>query len=60
MSVVDFRGEVRGPDDGAIVEAVQSCLGEVNLDSVTKKQGMCGLGTVQAFSTDNDYSAGIG
>ncbi|KAI4262961.1 MAG: hypothetical protein L6R42_001868 [Xanthoria sp. 1 TBL-2021] len=38
MSVVDFRGEVRGPDDGAIVEAVQSCLGEVNLDSVTKKQ----------------------
>ncbi|KAL8902832.1 MAG: hypothetical protein Q9207_004344 [Kuettlingeria erythrocarpa] len=38
MSVVDFRGETRGPDDGAIVEAVQSCLGEVNLDSVTKKQ----------------------
>ncbi|KAI4288963.1 MAG: hypothetical protein L6R35_001775 [Caloplaca aegaea] len=38
MSVVDFRGEVRGPDDGAIVEAVQSCLSEVNLDSVTKKQ----------------------
>ncbi|KAL8917759.1 MAG: hypothetical protein Q9172_005696 [Xanthocarpia lactea] len=38
ISVVDFRGEVRGPDDGAIVEAVQSCLGEVNLDSVTKKQ----------------------
>lgn len=43
MSVVDFRGEVRGPDDGAIVEAVQSCLGEVNLDSVTKKQGMVAL-----------------
>ncbi|KAL8788805.1 MAG: hypothetical protein Q9213_001476 [Squamulea squamosa] len=38
ISVVDFRGEVRGPDDGAIAEAVQSCLGEVNLDSVTKKQ----------------------
>ncbi|KAL8828053.1 MAG: hypothetical protein Q9170_006765 [Blastenia crenularia] len=38
MSVVDFRGEVRGPDDGSIVEAVQSCLNEVNLDSVTKKQ----------------------
>ncbi|KAL8947588.1 MAG: hypothetical protein Q9222_006148 [Ikaeria aurantiellina] len=38
MSVVDFRGETRGPDDGAIVEAVQSCLNEVNLDSVTKKQ----------------------
>ncbi|KAL8716723.1 MAG: hypothetical protein Q9225_005973 [Loekoesia sp. 1 TL-2023] len=38
MSVVDFRGEARGPDDGAIVEAVQSCLNEVNLDSVTKKQ----------------------
>ncbi|KAI4210057.1 MAG: hypothetical protein LQ351_007047 [Letrouitia transgressa] len=41
VSMVDFRGEARGPDDGAIVEAVQSCLGEVDLDNVTKKQGKC-------------------
>ncbi|KAK4158101.1 glycosyltransferase [Chaetomidium leptoderma] len=27
-----------GPDDGAIVEAIQSVLGEVDLDTVTKKQ----------------------
>ena len=39
VSMIDFRGEARGPDDAAIAEAVQSCLGEVNLDSVTKKQG---------------------
>lgn len=39
VSTVDFRGLVSGPDDGAIVEAVQTCLAEVNLDNVTKKQG---------------------
>jgi chitin synthase len=39
VSAVDFRGLVSGPDDGAIVEAVQNCLSEVNLDNVTKKQG---------------------
>ena len=39
VSTIDFRGITNGPDDGAIVEAVQSCLVEVNLDNVTKKQG---------------------
>lgn len=39
VSTVDFRGLVNGPDDGAIVEAVSTCLAEVNLDNVTKKQG---------------------
>lgn len=39
VSTIDFRGITNGPDDGAIVEAVQSCLAEVNLDNVTKKQG---------------------
>jgi chitin synthase len=39
---IDFRTAVAtGPDDGAIVEAIQSCLREVDLDNVTKKQGMC-------------------
>ena len=38
VSAVDFRGIHNGPDDGAIVEAVRSCLAEVNLDNVTKKQ----------------------
>jgi chitin synthase len=38
-SQFDFRGEgVRGPDDGMIIEAIQGCLREVDLDSVTKKQ----------------------
>lgn len=42
VSTVDFRGQVAGgPDDGAIIEAVRSCLAEVNLDNVTKKQGLC-------------------
>lgn len=41
MSNIDFRSSiVSGPDDGAIVEAIQSCLREVDLDHVTKKQGM--------------------
>ena len=39
VSTIDFRGAVSGPDDGAIIEAVQACLAEVNLDNVTKKQG---------------------
>lgn len=44
VSTVDFRSQLAGgPDDGAIVEAVRNCLAEVNLDSVTKKQGMCSL-----------------
>jgi chitin synthase len=39
-SNIDFRTAVAvGPDDGAIVEAIQTCLREVDLDNVTKKQG---------------------
>ena len=38
VSTVDFRGTYNGPDDSAIVEAVRSCLTEVDLDNVTKKQ----------------------
>lgn len=42
VSTVDFRGQLAGgPDDGAIIDAVRSCLAEVNLDNVTKKQGLC-------------------
>lgn len=38
-STVDFRTMTSpGPDDHAIVEAIQACLAEVDLDSVTKKQ----------------------
>ncbi|KAL9105391.1 MAG: hypothetical protein Q9227_009429 [Pyrenula ochraceoflavens] len=38
-SVVDFRSALSsGPDEGAIVEAVQSVMNEVDLDNVTKKQ----------------------
>jgi len=40
-STVDFRSAVSaGPDDGAIIEAIQNCLREVDLDTITKKQGM--------------------
>lgn len=39
-SNLDFRSAVSsGPDDGAIMDAVQSCLREVDLDNITKKQG---------------------
>ena len=38
VSTVDFRGTHNGPDDSAIIEAVRSCLTEVDLDNVTKKQ----------------------
>ncbi|KAJ5613212.1 hypothetical protein N7510_006406 [Penicillium lagena] len=34
----DFRGGSSGPDEQAITEAIRSCLGEVDLDTVTKKQ----------------------
>lgn len=35
----DFqRGAAAGPDDGVIIEAIQAVLGEVDLDTVTKKQ----------------------
>ena len=40
VSMIDFRGTAtNGPDDSAIIEAIQGCLGEVDLDNVTKKQG---------------------
>jgi chitin synthase len=40
-STVDFRSAVSaGPDDGAIIEAIQNCLREVDLDTITKKQGI--------------------
>lgn len=34
----DFTGSKTGPDDVQIVEAIQGCLREVDLDNVTKKQ----------------------
>ena len=39
-STMDFQRPVgQGPDDGSIIEAIQSCLREIDLDTVTKKQG---------------------
>ncbi|KUJ16520.1 uncharacterized protein LY89DRAFT_734620 [Mollisia scopiformis] len=38
VSTFDFQRGNQGPDDGMIVEAIQSCLREVDLDNVTKKQ----------------------
>jgi chitin synthase len=38
MSTFDFQRGNQGPDDSMIVEAIQNCLREVDLDSVTKKQ----------------------
>lgn len=40
VSTFDFQRTTAGPDDGAIVEAIRTCLSEVDLDTVTKKQGM--------------------
>lgn len=37
-STFDFQRGNAGPDDMMIVEAIQSCLREVDLDNVTKKQ----------------------
>ncbi|GKT92844.1 chitin synthase [Colletotrichum tofieldiae] len=38
-SSFDFqRGNMQGPDDGMIIEAIQGVLREVDLDTVTKKQ----------------------
>jgi chitin synthase len=39
VSTFDFQRGAMGPDDGMIVEAIQACLAEVDLDNVTKKQG---------------------
>jgi len=37
----DFRGAAgAGPDESAIIDATRVCLAEVDLDTVTKKQGM--------------------
>ncbi|KAF7130913.1 hypothetical protein CNMCM5793_003848 [Aspergillus hiratsukae] len=38
VSAFDFRTGGTGPDEGAITEAIRSCLAEVDLDTVTKKQ----------------------
>ena len=38
VSTFDFQRGNQGPDDSMIVEAIQNCLREVDLDSVTKKQ----------------------
>lgn len=38
VSTFDFQRGNSGPDDMMIVEAIQSCLREVDLDNVTKKQ----------------------
>ncbi|KAI5298867.1 hypothetical protein KEM56_003710 [Ascosphaera pollenicola] len=39
MSTFDMRASrIQGPSDGAITEAIQACLADVDLDSVTKKQ----------------------
>jgi chitin synthase len=40
VSTLDFQRSTTGPDDGAIVDAIRTCLNEVDLDTVTKKQGM--------------------
>jgi chitin synthase len=38
VSQFDFVRGNSGPDDMMIVEAIQNCLREVDLDNVTKKQ----------------------
>jgi chitin synthase len=35
----DFRSSGTGPDEASITEATRGCLAEVDLDTVTKKQG---------------------
>lgn len=37
-STIDFQRAYAGPDDNTIADAVRSCLTEVDLDNVTKKQ----------------------
>jgi len=43
VSTLDFQRTTVGPDNGAIVEAIRTCLNEVDLDTVTKKQGEISL-----------------
>jgi chitin synthase len=38
VSQIEFNRASNGPDDTMIVEAIQGCLREVDLDTVTKKQ----------------------
>lgn len=38
VATFDFQRGNQGPDDSMILEAIQTCLREVDLDSVTKKQ----------------------
>ena len=55
-SNIDFRSAVgAGPEDGAIVEAVQNCLREVDLDNITKKQGMSFFATRTLTKANADY-----
>lgn len=42
-TVVDFQNGATGPDDHAVAEAIRACLAEVDLDTVTKKQGSFSL-----------------
>ncbi|KAF2817297.1 uncharacterized protein BDZ99DRAFT_431291 [Mytilinidion resinicola] len=37
-STANFQNMINGPSDGQIVEAIQACLMEVDMDNVTKKQ----------------------
>ncbi|KAF2762157.1 hypothetical protein EJ05DRAFT_448546 [Pseudovirgaria hyperparasitica] len=37
-SNLNFQSMTSGPSDAQIIEAIQACLGEVDLDTVTKKQ----------------------
>lgn len=40
-TMIDFRtAPSQGPDEATITAAIQGCLSEVDLDNVTKKQGM--------------------
>lgn len=44
VSAIDFRTPLgQGPDDAAIIDATRVCLEEVDLDNVTKKQGLFSL-----------------
>ena len=39
-STIDFSRMAGGPDDGVIIDAIRSCLVDVDMDTITKKQGM--------------------
>jgi chitin synthase len=52
----DFRA-ASGPDDGAITDAIRSCLAEVDLDTVTKKQGKSYLNLQSSYQANLFHSA---